>query len=153
MPACSQKSKIEKLIPKEPIGWVSDFERNFSEEQINFLDSIIGLHENETSNEIAIVTLQLDSTDIESIEDFETLSLTLFTQWGPGKKEKNNGVGILFSKKLRKIRIEVGKGLESKLTNKEAKDIIDNIIVPEFKKSNYYEGIVKGLQEIIREIR
>ena len=153
LPALAQKSKIEKFIPKQPIGWVSDFENNFTEVQINFLDSVIAQHETETGDEIAIVTLQLDSVAIKSTEEFEALSLELFNQWGVGKNEKNNGVGIVFSKKLRKIRIEVGKGLESKLTDKEAKDIIDDIILPEFKKSNYYEGILKGLQEIIKEIR
>ena len=117
------------------------------------LGSIIGEHESETTNEIAVVTLALDTASIRSVKEFDQFSLELFNQWGVGKKEKNNGVGIIFSKKLKKIRIEVGKGMESKLTNNEAKFIIDSLMIPEFKKSNYFEGTLKGLQEIIKEIQ
>lgn len=149
----SQEGKFKKLIPAKPIGWVSDFEKVFTDEQIKTLDSIIGKHEAESGNEIAIVTLSLDSIDIKSVEDFEQFTLTLFNQWGIGKKEKHNGVAIIISQKLKKIRIEVGYGLESKLTNTEAKTVIDAIIVPEFKRSNYFAGTLKGLLEIIKEIQ
>lgn len=149
----SQESKFKKLIPAKPIGWVSDFEKVFTDEQIKTLDSIIAKHEEESGNEIAIVTLALDSVTIKSVNDFEQFTLTLFNQWGIGKKQKNNGVGIIISQKLKKIRIEVGYGLESTLTNAEAKTIIDSIILPEFKRSNFFEGTLKGLQEIIKEIQ
>ena len=86
-------------------------------------------------------------------KEFDQFSLELFKKWGVGKKEKNNGVGIIFSSKLRKLRIEVGKGMESKLTNAEAKYIIDSLIIPEFKRSAYFEGTLKGLQAVIKEIQ
>lgn len=148
-----QTDKFKKLIPASPIGWVSDFEKNFSEEQVNILDSIIGLHEGETSNEIAIVTLEIDSTAITSSEEFAEFTLELSKEWGVGKKDKNNGVTIIFSRKLRMIRINVGKGLTEKLTNEETQAIIDDIIIPEFKKANYFDGMLKGLSEIIKEIQ
>lgn len=149
----SQESEIKKLIPAKPIGWVSDFEKVFTDEQIKTLDSIIAKHEEESGNEIAIITLALDSVTIKSVNDFEQFTLRLFNQWGIGKKEKNNGVAIIISQKLKKIRIEVGHGLESKLTNTKAKTIIDSSIIPEFKRSNYFEGTWKGLLEIIKEIQ
>jgi uncharacterized protein len=51
------------------------------------------------------------------------------------------------------IRIDVGSGLKSKLANEEAQYIVDNIITPRFKKSEYYEGILEGLQAVIKEIK
>ena len=152
-PLQGQKNKLEKLIPKEPIGWVSDFERVFTQQQIQALDSIIFLHSNDKGNQVAIVTLNLDSLSINSKEEFAELSLLLFNQWGVGEKNLNNGVGIILSRNLRMIRIEVGKGLILKLTNEEAQSIIENIIIPKFKKSDYYQGVLKGLQELINEIK
>jgi uncharacterized protein len=152
-PASGQKNKLEKLIPKEPVGWVSDFENVFIESQIRVLDSIILNHTHETGTEVVIVTLKLDSLSISSLDEFEELSLMLFNQWGIGQKTLNNGVAIIFSRNLRKIRIEVGEGLTAKLTDKEAKSIIDNTIIPEFKRSDYYQGVLNGLQQLLKEIK
>lgn len=152
-PASGQKNKLEKLIPKEPLGWVSDFENVFIPSQIQVLDSIIFQHSVETTNQVAIVTLKLDTLSVRSLDEFEELSRMLFNQWGIGQKALNNGVAIIFSRNLRRIRIEVGYGLTAKLTDKEAKSIIDNIIIPEFKRSDYFQGIVNGLQELLKEIK
>ena len=148
-----QTNKFKKLIPAAPTGWISDFEKNFSAEQLNILDSIISLHERETSNEIAIVTVEIDTTIIRTLDEFREFVVELANEWGVGKHEKDNGIAIVFSKKLRMIRIEIGDGLTAKLTDDEAKAIIDNLIIPEFKKANYFDGILKGLSEIIKEIQ
>ncbi len=150
-----EKDQVDSFglfIPKEPIGYVSDFDKIFLPAEIVFLDSIIINHEKQTTNNIAIVTYNLNSSLIESQEDFNKFSLTLFRKWGVGTKNKNNGIGILVCQNLRKIRIEVGYGLERKLTDEEAKKIIDDIIIPEFKRSDYFKGVSKGLEAIIKEI-
>ncbi|MFA5990607.1 MAG: TPM domain-containing protein [Sphingomonas sp.] len=129
-------------------GYVNDFEGVFSSEQILELNSIVGQQEKETTNEIVIVS-------IKSFEPFETLfdySLKLANNWGVGQKDKNNGITIVFGKQIRQIRIQVGYGLEKKLKDEEAKKIIDNVIIPEFKKGDYFVGIKNGLTEIIKEI-
>lgn len=129
-------------------GYVNDFEGVFSNEQISELNKIVGQHEKETTNQIVIVT-------IKSFEPFESLfdySLKLANQWGVGQKDKNNGITIVFGKQIRQIRIIVGYGLENKLKDEEAKRIIDNVIIPEFKKGDYFVGIKNGLAEIIKEI-
>lgn len=149
----AQPDKFKKLIPAAPIGWVSDFEKNFSAEQLNTLDSIISLHERETSNEIAVVTVKIDTTTIRTLDEFQEFAFELAREWGVGKHEIDNGITIVFSKKLRMIRIEIGNGLTAKLTDDEAKAIIDNLIIPEFKKANYFDGILKGLSEIMKEIQ
>jgi uncharacterized protein len=139
-------------IPAKPVGWVSDFEKIFSATQIIALDSIIAKHEELTTNEIAIVCCNPDTNFVKSSSDFQEFALTLFNKWGVGKGDKNNGIGIVFSPLLRKIRIEQGAGLESKLTTEECKSIIDKIIIPPFKEGNYYEGVYNGLITIIKEI-
>jgi uncharacterized protein len=139
-------------IPKEPLGYVSDFATIFTPEQIVFLDSIITEQEKQTSHQIAVVTIKLDAVLIQSQSDFDRFSLALFKKWGVGHKGKDNGIGLLICPNLRKIRIEVGYGLEAKLTNEEAKNIIDTIIIPEFRKSDYYNGVLKGLMAIFKEI-
>jgi uncharacterized protein len=148
----AQNEKFKKLIPEEPIGWTSDFEKLFTEDEIKFLDSIIGDLSNRTSNQIAIVTLVRDSTQIRSIEELAEFSLELLNKWGVGVKGKDNGIGIIFSKNLRRIWIEVGPGLRPKLTGEKLQAIIDDIIIPEFKKSSYFNGTVNGLMAIIKEI-
>lgn len=137
-----------KFVFPEPIGFVNDFEGVFTKDQVDELTKIIQNHEKKTSNEIFIVT-------IESYKPYKTLfkySLDLGNLWGIGKKDKNNGVMIVFGKQIREIRIQVGYGLEKKLQDDEAKKIIDDTIIPEFKKNDYYSGIKKGLLKIINEI-
>ena len=132
----------------DKIGLVNDFEGIFTNEQISELNGIISNHEKETTNQIVIVS-------IKSFAPYETLfdySLKLANYWGIGQKVKNNGVAIVFGKQIREIRIQVGYGLEKKLKDEEAKRIIDNVIIPEFKKDDYYNGIKKGLVAIIKEI-
>lgn len=142
---------ITKLIP-DPVGLVSDYASIFSGKQVYHLDSVIHIHEKNTTNQLAVVTLDLDSAIISSTQKFEEFSLALFRQWGIGQKGKNNGVLLLISPNLRRVRIEVGYGLETKLTNEEAKAIIDKIIVPEFRKADFFAGTVSAVDQIIKEI-
>lgn len=164
LPCCGQKGKkvtAEKVavadttypLPEKPIGWTSDFEKVFTAEQISYLDDLIQRHKDQTSNEVAIVTLQLDSTNVKPTTDFDQLSLALVNKWGIGEKEKNNGVGIVICVRFRKISIQVGKGLTAKLTDEESKNIIDSIIIPEFKKGDYFRGVLNGLNAVFEEIK
>jgi uncharacterized protein len=140
-------------LPARPVGWVSDLDSIFNPAQIKSLDSIIAKHETETTNEVAIVTYGIVPGPPGDTDRVKNFSLALFDKWGVGKKEKNNGVGILVLKDERKIRIEVGYGLEKKLTDQEAKAIIDSIIIPEFRREDYYTGVLQGLQAIFKEIK
>ncbi|MCB2220679.1 MAG: TPM domain-containing protein [Bacteroidetes bacterium] len=130
-------------------GYVNDFEGIFTDQQIVELDSIIAKHEKETSNEIAVVT-------IDSISPYSSLfdySLDLANSWGIGKKDRDNGVLLIFGKTIRQIQIQVGYGLEDKLKDPEAKKIIDEFIIPEFRKGEFYEGIKIGVLKVINEIK
>lgn len=145
----SQSDKKTDFKFPDYIEYVNDFEGILSPEQVKELNDIVTKHEKETTNEIAIVT-------ISSFEPYKTLfdySLALANYWGIGKKDKNNGIAIVFGKQIRQIRIQVGYGLEKKLKDDEAKKIIDYTIIPEFKKGDYFTGIKKGLLEIIDQIK
>ncbi len=135
---------------EKPLGWTSDFEHIFSSDQINELDSIISKFEKETTNEIAIVTIDSSWTTKET---FDSLILKVGNDWGIGKKDINNGIVIGISTGLRRIRISNGYGIEAKLTDAETKKILEDLIIPEFKKGNYFEGTKNGLLALIQKVR
>ena len=138
---------ISSVIFPAPLGTVSDFEEVLTAEQIRSLDSIIILHERRKNNKISIVS-------VESIKPYETLneySTDLLNNWKQVDDGKHS-VAICFSKRLNDIQIITGNGLRKKLTEKESKRIIQNNIQPEFEKGDYYLGLKKGLQKIIKEI-
>jgi len=134
----------------KPLGWTSDFEHIFLKEQILELDSIVAKFEKETKNEIAIVTIDSSWTIKEK---FDSLILSIANFWGVGKKEINNGILIGISTGLRKIRIQNGYGIEGKLSDAETKKIIEDVMLPEFKNGNYFEGTRSVLLALMQKIR
>lgn len=79
-------------------------------------------------------------------------SLKLFNSWGIGRKGVNDGVGLLVAPNERKVRIEVGYGLEKALTDAEAGAILEKDVLPRFKAGDMPGGIAAGSEAIIREI-
>jgi uncharacterized protein len=131
----------------ESVGVVNDFEGIFTEKQKEELAKIITDFEKETSNEIAIITLK----EIHpTYNDFDKYCFDISNYYGVGKKEKDNGLVIIFSTELRKIRINSGTQTENILTDEICKEEVDKII-PEFKKGNYFEGIKNCLLNLIQK--
>ena len=93
-----------------------------------------------------IVVYLINTLEGESLED---VSVRIAEKNKIGRKDKNNGVLLLVVKNDRKIRIEVGYGLEGTLTDATSSQIIRRDITPSFKNGNYYEGINKGVDAII----
>ncbi|WP_405377578.1 TPM domain-containing protein [Nonlabens sp. Asnod3-A02] len=124
---------------------VNDYEFVFTMEQLENLTLKIREFEQNTTNQIAIVSIK----SIGKYTDFDKFAIDLSNYNGIGLKEKDNGLSIVFSKNLRKIRISTGIGTEKILTDEICKNIIDQTIIPEFKDGNYYNGIEKGLTELI----
>ena len=139
---------FSKELPKNK-GWVNDFENIFSTGQENSLDIILSAFEKKTTIEIAIITIPEIMT---TAENFDNLVVQISNYWGLGKKDKNNGILIGVSKGLRSIRISNGLGIESILTDEQTKKIIENTIIPNFKVENYYQGTLKGIEEIIKNL-
>ncbi len=100
-----------------------------------------------SGNQIAIV--MVSTLENQSIEDY---SLAVAREWGIGTSKNNNGVLLLVVKDDRRLRIEVGTGLEGSLTDVQTGRIIRNDITPFFKQNKYYEGIQAGLSDIIGAI-
>lgn len=114
------------------------------------LDSMVRAFEKETTAEIVVVTL---SENFAPLAKFDSMVTVLHNTWGAGKKGKNNGVLVAICNDYRRIRISNGYGIEAKMTDEETKEIIDTIFIPEFRKSEFYEGTRKGLMAIMNEIR
>ena len=83
----------------------------------------------------------------------EAYSLCLANHWGVGRKGVDDGVVLLVAPNERRVRIEVGSGLESVVTDKEAQTIINEAIVPAFKTSDFERGITSGSTALLRELQ
>lgn len=99
-------------------------------------------------------TAQLVVVTVKSLKGapLEEYSLQVLRQWGIGNREKNNGVLMLISTGDRKSRIEVGYGLEGRLTDSFTGQIQDQYMIPYFRKGAYEEGIAKGYEALARSI-
>ncbi|WGJ16610.1 TPM domain-containing protein [Methylocapsa sp. D3K7] len=100
----------------------------------------------ESKSGIQLVVATIKSLDGDEIEPYAN---ALFRTWGLGEKQKNNGVLLLVAPNERKVRIEVGYGLEGTLTDALSKIIIINAMAPRFKTGDYGGGIARGVDDII----
>ncbi|RLC50968.1 MAG: methanol dehydrogenase [Candidatus Cloacimonadota bacterium] len=124
-------------------GRINDYANILNSKQKAELEAFLHSQEMKTSSQIAV--LIIPSLRGENLEDY---SMKVVEKWKLGQKEFDNGVLLLIALSEKKIRIEVGYGLEHILTDMKCGYIIRNIIVPEFKKGNFYRGIFDGLQAI-----
>lgn len=97
-----------------------------------------------TSTQIVVIT-------INSLEgnDIAMYATELAHKWGIGQKGKDNGIVLLVSKTDRKMTIRTGYGVEHLLTDALSRRIIENIITPQFKRGNFYQGLDEGTDAII----
>jgi uncharacterized protein len=131
-------------IAERPEGRVTDQTRTLSAAEISSLNQKLAAFELETTNQI--VVLLIPSLQGESLEDY---SIRLAEKWKIGQKGKNNGVILLVVKNDKKLRIEVGYGLEGALPDALAGSIIRNEIAPGFKAGHFYQGIDAGINAIM----
>lgn len=107
--------------------------------QLNALKRKLINYADSTSTQIVVITVPSTNGD-----DINLYTAELGQKWGIGQKGKDNGVILLIAFKDRKMAIQNGYGVESTLTDFLSKRIIDQIIVPEFKRGSYYRGIDLG---------
>lgn len=138
----AEADAAKKIFPA-PTGYVNDFAGVIDADSKGKMTVFSERLAKEGKAEIAVVTIQ--SMQEFGFANIEEAAVKLFEEWGIGKKGKDNGVLILASMKERKIRIEVGYGLEEKVPDGRAGDIIRNGIAPYFKSQRYGEGLYKGL--------
>jgi len=104
-------------------------------------------HEKQTGNQVVVATVKdLGGTDIADY------GYQLGRTWGIGQKGKNNGVLIIVAPNTHNVRIEVGYGLEGDLTDAQSKLIIENVMLPAFRKGDYDGGVIAGTVNVLRTI-
>lgn len=140
----SQSSEYPKHDTK---SGVDDFAGVFKQEEIDSMNKLISDLEKKTTAELAVVTVK--SLNGKTIEVY---SNELFTEWGIGKPEKNNGVLLLISMGERQLRIEVGYGLENVINDVIASNIINEVVVPYFNEGKPGQGTYEGAKAIAEEI-
>ena len=126
---------------------VTDTARLLSPGTRNTLINELAAHERASSNQVVVVTVK--SLQGYSIDDFGN---RLGRHWGIGQKERDNGVLLIVAPNERKVRIEVGYGLEGTLTDALSHSIIQTVILPQFKKNNMQQGIVNGTRAIVQAL-
>jgi uncharacterized protein len=129
-------------------GRVNDYAGMLSSYAKQQLDGI--LRDLEKNDSTQIVVLIIPSLDGEVLEEF---SIKVVDQWKIGQKGLDNGAVLLITKKERKLRIEVGYGLEGSLTDLMAGRIIRNVLVPQFRAGNFDQGVLDGVQAMIGVVR
>jgi uncharacterized protein len=127
---------------------VNDYAGVLSPGVVRQLD--LQLKDFEQRDSTQIVVLTIPSLEGDALEDF---SMRVAEQWKVGHKGLDNGAILLISRADRKVRIEVGYGLEGRLTDLQAGRIIRGIIVPEFKAGRFDQGVVNGVQAMIDVVR
>ncbi|MDB5181352.1 MAG: hypothetical protein JWP13_115 [Candidatus Saccharibacteria bacterium] len=126
---------------------IVDQTNTLTAEQKAELASIIANERQHSGNQIGV--LMIPSLEGEALEDY---SIDAARQWGIGSKERNNGVLLLVVKDDRRVRIEVGYGLEGALTDIRSGQIIRDRMAPQFREGKYFEGIKLGLEGITKAI-
>lgn len=127
--------------------YVNDYARKLSSDTKEYIMNMNIELQKKTGAQIVVVTVQ--SLGGQSIEEYAT---ELFRKFGIGDKEKNNGVLLLCSTGDRLFRIEVGYGLEGRLTDGKTGRIQDEYIIPYLKENDYDGGIRNGFTAILNEV-
>jgi uncharacterized protein len=134
----------EKSIEK-PGSWVNDYAGVLSATEVSTLEGELSGLEKRSSNQIFIAIFQ-KLPENTYIEDF---TVKLYDKWRPGLADKDNGILIAVFIQDRKIRIEVGYGLEDVITDAQSGMIIRDYITPYFKKGDYFGGLQAALKVMI----
>lgn len=142
--AHAQYNIPEKPVKKTEQTSVYDYAKLLSASEKSNLENKLIKYADTTSTQIVVVII--NTTKGESIG---ILTPRWAHKWGVGQADKDNGVFILLAKDDRKIWISPGYEIEEKLTAGVNGELIRNVIIPEFKKGSYYNGLDKGTTAII----
>ncbi len=143
--AWSQTEAPSQLRVRE---YVTDITGTLSSETIRQLNEQLRQFDRQTSTQIVVVMIPTLNN-----EPIEEVSLKIAEENGIGKKGKDNGALLLVARNDRKLRIEVGYGLEGVLTDALSSRIIRNEIAPRFRNGDYDGGIIAGVDAIMRATR
>jgi uncharacterized protein len=128
--------------------WVTDMPGALRAETVARLNQTIGGTEKSHGVEMAVVVVQ--SLDGLSVDE---AAVTLFELWGIGKKGRDNGLLFLWSKGDRRLRVEVGYGLEGVLPDGTVGAILDTYVIPKFTAGDFDGGILDGVDALLATAR
>ena len=129
-------------------GHVNDYAAMLGTASVRQLEAVLTEFEQEASTQIVVLTVL--SLQGDALEDF---SIRVAEAWRVGQQKLDNGAILLIAKNDRKIRIEVGYGLEGRLTDLLAGRIIRNVIAPHFKSGRFDQGVTAGVAAMIDAVR
>jgi uncharacterized protein len=129
-------------------GHVNDYARMMSGAASESLEKELRSFEQSDSTQLVVLTVP--SLEGEVLEDF---SMKVAEAWKIGQKGKDNGIILVVANKEHKIRVEVGRGLEGRLTDLMAGRIIDLVIKPRFKRADFDGGFTAGIHALIDATR
>jgi uncharacterized protein len=142
--ACLCAARAE--VPVPPLkARVTDLTRTLSAQQISELESRIAAFEARRGSQIAV--LMLPTTKPEEIEQY---SIRVAEAWKIGRKGLDDGLILVVAKDDRRLRIEVGYGLEGVIPDALAKRVIDERVTPRFREGDFYGGVRDGVDQLIR---
>jgi uncharacterized protein len=124
---------------------VTDLTGTLNAQQKGELESRIAAFESKRGSQMAV--LMLPTTKPEEIEQY---SIRVAEAWKIGRKKVDDGLILIVAKDDRRLRIEVGYGLEGAIPDSLAKRVIDERITPRFRAGDFYGGVRDGLDQLIR---
>ena len=134
-------------LPDYQDKYVNDFAGVFSQQQVSELRAILSEVEKNTTAEVSVATIQ------ECVMTPSEYTNELFNKWGIGKKEKDNGLLILYCKTENKIWVETGYGLEGILPDSKLGRMLDDYYVPSRDSGKVPEGIILFTDEVAKVIK
>lgn len=129
-------------------GRVNDYAQLLNDAEEMSLTETLKAFEDEVGPQIVILTMPSIGND--TLENF---SLNTFKSWKLGKENKNDGVLLLFVRDIRKLRIEVGYGLEGRLPDGRVGEILRKKVSPLTKQNQFNAGFAAGVDEIISVLK
>ncbi|NTW52879.1 MAG: hypothetical protein HGB22_09875 [Chlorobiaceae bacterium] len=143
LPATAKELAVPALA-----GRVNDYAAMISPQARAVIDGKLKAIEEAESTQVALLTV--DSLEGEPIEFF---SIRVADAWKIGQKGKDNGILLIVSKNDRKTRIEVGLGLEGRLTDLQTGRIINDVMKPAFKSGDFDSGFIAGVDAIAASVK
>ncbi|MCH7858241.1 MAG: TPM domain-containing protein [Candidatus Marinimicrobia bacterium] len=134
-------------FPGKPAARVNDYGHLLSHQEASHLEQKIAAWEAATSNQLVIATFE--SLEGEALDD---ISIRIAEAWQPGQADRNNGVLITVFLRDRKMRLEVGYGLEGALPDALVNDIRLNLVNPHFQRGQYFQGLNLAVDGIMAAV-
>ena len=144
--ACVAAAQSQIKVP-DLTGRIVDLTATLDANQQQMLEQKLRMFEQKKGTQIAVLIVPLIGD--ETIEQF---SIRVAEQWKLGRKKIDDGAILVIAKNERRLRIEVGYGLEGALNDAVSKRIIDEVIVPAFKRGDFFDGISAGIDSMMRVV-